>query len=76
MDRDPARWAELRALLERLLDGTPAQRATLLADVRRGDPALASELSRLLRLEPRARHFMDPPGEPRAGERSSPWAGP
>ena len=61
MDRE--RWQDLRGLLERLLEGTPTERAALLADVRRRDPALASELLRLLRVEPHVRTFIDPPGD-------------
>lgn len=61
MDRQ--RWQDLRGLLERLLEGTPSERAALLADVRSRDPSLAAELHRLLRVEPYTHTFIDPPGD-------------
>ena len=61
MDRE--HWQDLRTLLERLLERTPAERAVLLADVRGRDPSLAAELVRLLRVEPHTRSFIEPPGD-------------
>ena len=48
MTVSPAEWPELRALLERALDATAEERARLLADLERTDPARGRELAELL----------------------------
>lgn len=51
MTVSPAEWPELRALFERALDATAEERARLLADLERTDPARGRELAQLLRAD-------------------------
>ncbi len=51
MSSPPVDWPELRALLDRALDATAEERARLLTELERTDPARAGELAELLRAD-------------------------